>query len=164
MIKKILAAALAAVALSAHAAEPNPFYVGADLGATKMERWSSANESSYGLFAGYTLNKNFAVEGGWRRLYDTSGFGWSRGDQTSLSLIGSVPLAGDLSIYGRLGASHVQTKYTYSDGGGFHTDMTRPVYGVGLNYKLNEKVSTRLELQRPGDDMTNLSAGVSFAF
>jgi hypothetical protein len=25
-------------------------------------------------------------------------------------------------------------------------------------------VSTRLELQRPGDDMTNLSAGVSFAF
>jgi len=164
MIKKIIAAALATVALSAHAAEPNPFYVGADLGATKMERWSDANESSFGAFAGYTFNKNFAVEAGWRRLYDTSGFGRSRGDQTSLSVIGSVPLAGDLSIYGRLGASHLQTKYTYSDGGGSHADMTRAVYGVGLNYKLNEKVSARLELQRPGDDMTNLSAGVSFGF
>jgi OOP family OmpA-OmpF porin len=164
MIKKIIAAALATVALSAHAAEPNPFYVGADLGATKMERWSDAKESSYGMFAGYTINQNFAVEAGWRRLYDNSGFGWSRGDQTSLSLIGSVPLVDKLSIYGRLGASHLQTKYTDSSGGGFHADMTRTLYGVGLNYKFNEKVSARLEVQRPGDDMTNMSAGVSFAF
>jgi OOP family OmpA-OmpF porin len=164
MIKKIIAAALATVALSAHAAEPNPFYVGADLGATKMERWSDAKESSYGVFAGYTFNQNFAVEAGWRRLYDNSGFGWSRGDQTSLSLIGSVPLADKLSIYGRLGASYLEKKYSYSDGGGFNDHTTGAVYGVGLNYKFNEKVSARIVVQRPGEDMTNMSAGVSFAF
>jgi OOP family OmpA-OmpF porin len=164
MIKQIVAAALAAIALSAHAAEPNPFYVGVDLGATKMERWSDAKESSYGVYAGYTLNQNFAVEAGWRRLYDMSGRGWSRGDQTSLSLIGSVPLASKLSIYGRLGASYLDKKYTYVDGGGFNSHTTGAVYGVGLSYKFNEKVSARMELQRPGEDMTNMSVGVGYAF
>lgn len=164
MIKHIFAAALAAVALSAHAAEPNPFYAGVDLGATKLGSWSAQNESSYGVFAGYNINQNFAVEAGWRRLYDAKGMGWSRGDQTSLSLIGSVPLADKLSIYGRLGASYLDSKYSYLDGGGFHSTTTTAAYGVGLAYKFNEKVSARMELQRPGDHMTNLSTGISFGF
>jgi hypothetical protein len=38
------------------------------------------------------------------------------------------------------------------------------MYGLGATYKLTDDVSARLEVQRPGRDMSNYSAGISYAF
>jgi OOP family OmpA-OmpF porin len=164
MIKQIIAAAaLAAVAASSHAGEPGSFYGGADVGITKLD-WGDHTQTSYGAFLGYNLNKNFAVEANYRRLYayDIYGFG-HKGDQAGLSLIASQPLTESLSLYGRVGVSRLTD--TYSSGGYKFTDhATRIMPGVGLSYKLTEKVSARVEVQRPGRDLTNLSTGISYSF
>jgi OOP family OmpA-OmpF porin len=178
MIKHIIAtAALAGIAAMANAQQlaaapfsaPGGFYVGADAGSTKLTGAADGNRTSYGAFAGYTLNPNFAVEAGFGRLYDWSGYGASeRGNQASLSLLGSVPLAGNLSLYGRLGVNQISMRgeIPTTNGGKyvFKDDTTRALLGVGLNYKLTEKVSARVEVQRPGLDLTNYKAGVSYAF
>ncbi|GAB3455298.1 hypothetical protein GCM10027321_07520 [Massilia terrae] len=177
MIKHIIAtAALAGIAALANAAEPAaaPFsapgamYIGGDVGATKLTGAADGNRTSYSAFAGYTLNPNFAVEAGFGRLYDWSGYGASeRGNQASLSLLGSVPVTSQLSIYGRLGVNQISMRGEVPTGNGmysFKDDTTRALLGVGANYKLTEKVSARIEVQRPGLDLTNYKAGISYAF
>lgn len=179
MIKHIIAtAALAGIAALANAAEPvaaAPFsapgsmYIGADIGSTKLTGATDGNRTSYGGFVGYTLNPNFAVEAGFGRLYDWSAWGaHERANQASLSLLGSIPVAANLSLYGRLGVNQISmrgeiptttnSKYVFKD------DTTRALLGVGANYKLTEKVSARVEVQRPGLDLTNYKAAVSYAF
>lgn len=179
MIKHIIAtAALAGIAAIANAAEPvaaAPFsapgavYAGADLGTTQLHGAADGHRTSYGGFLGYTLNPNFAVEAGFGRLYDWSGWGaHERANQASVSVLGSVPVASNLSLYGRLGVNQISMRgeIPTTNGGKyvFKDDTTRALLGIGLNYKLNEKVSARVEVQRPGLDLTNYKAGVSYAF
>jgi OOP family OmpA-OmpF porin len=164
MIKKIIAAAaLAFVAASSQAAEPGSFYGGADLGVT-MHGSRDYTQTSYGAFLGYNINKNFAVEANYRRLYaqDIYGYG-SKEDQAGLSLIASQPLTESLSVYGRVGVNRLTD--TFTDGASKYTGhATHLLAGVGLGYKLTEKVSARVEVQRPDGHLTNLSTGISYSF
>lgn len=164
MIKHIIAAAaLAAVAASSQAGEPGTMYGGADLGVTRLGP-GDHSQTSYGAFLGYNLNKNFALEANYRRLYSMNVYGYgSKGDQAALSLIASQPLTESLSLYGRIGVSRL--KETFTDGPNKYTnDSTRLLPGFGLSYKITEKVQARVEVQRPGRDLTNVSTGVSYAF
>lgn len=170
MINKLLAAAaLALVAVSSQAAEPvssqaaeSPLYGGVDMGITRLD--GAHTQTSYGTFLGYNLNKNFAVEANYRRLYslDINGYG-HKNDQLGLSVIGSLPVTDTLSVYGRVGVNRLTETWT---GGGYkHTDhVTRAVPGIGVSYKLTEKVSARMEVQRPGMHLTNVSTGISYSF
>lgn len=164
MFKKFAAiAALIAVSSSAFAVEPGALYVGVDLGKTKVDDWSK-RETSAGIFAGYTFHPNFAAELSYRRLGDATVEGIDvKGDQTALSLIGSIPLANKFSVYGRLGYNHVEAE---ASAGGFKlSDSTsRAVYGVGLGYAFTPAISGRVEVQKPTSDITNVSAGVVFKF
>ncbi|GAB3426487.1 porin family protein [Massilia solisilvae] len=176
MIKQFIAATmLAGLGLSAasYAAEPvtNPFYAGVEAGVTKNDDYSNTR-SSYGAYLGYNVNQNFAVEAGARRLssYDDP---WRslRSDQYSLSVIGSLPVNEKLSVFGRVGASHIVNKVSFKAVGQpgvpdfqLRDEDTHLLLGVGASYKLTEKVSARLELQRPQSGVKNLSAGVHYAF
>jgi OOP family OmpA-OmpF porin len=178
MIKQLIAAAaLAGVAAVSHAAEPAsaaPFsapgtgYIGFDLGATQLHGAADGHRSSYGGFLGYTFNSNFAAEFGVHHLYDWSAPGANeRGTSGSVSVLGSVPVSQNLSLYGRLGVNMIKMHGDVQvNGVKFSADerTTRGLYGVGLNYKLSENVSARVEVQRPGLDLTNYSAGISYAF
>jgi hypothetical protein len=180
MIKQLIAATVLAASANCHAAEPatppdvtHHFYVGLDAGATKVVFTNDSTRGSYGAFAGYAVNSNLAVEVAARRLYQWSGWVGAREStgQASLSLIGSLPLTSKLGVYGRVGVNQLRTsaegmaliqgdlkKVSYK----YHT--TPGMYGLGATYKLTDDVSARLEVQRPGRDMSNYSAGISYAF
>ena len=98
MFMKIAAAAALLVASSAgFAAEPGSFYAGADVGRTRITD-VDGRDTSFGGFVGYNFHPNFAVELGQRRLFERD-YRWGneganlRADQTSLSLVGSLPVA-----------------------------------------------------------------------
>lgn len=168
MFKKIAAAASLIIASSAaFAAQPNTFYAGADIGRTRIDDMSG-RDTSVGAFAGYNFHQNFAVEGGYRRLADKdyrfSGVDTNvRADQLALSVVGSLPVAERLSIYGRLGLNRLEVK---GSAGGFSAkeSETKALYGVGLGYAFTPAVSARLEVQKPASDATNVSAGVAVQF
>lgn len=173
MFKKIAAAAaLLAVSSAALAGQPNTFYAGADVGKTKVEDFSK-RDTSVGGFVGYNFHQNFAVEAGYRRLADhdiyvgTPGTGFADGkaklDQAQLSLVGSLPLDQNFSVYGRLGVNRLEAKVS-SAGYSVKDSTTKALYGVGLSYAFTPAVSARLEVQKPASDATNLSAGVAFQF
>ncbi len=163
MFKKIaVAAALALIASSASAQVAPKFYVGADVGSTKIE--GIDREASYGAFVGYQFNTNFAVEGGYRRLadFDMDGVNVTV-DQRAVSLIGSLPLNNGFGVFARLGYNDLKAKASISR---FSSSQSTDgaLVGVGATYAFAPNISGRAEIQRPSDDSTNFSVGVSFGF
>lgn len=168
MFMKIAAAAALLVASSAgFAAEPDSFYAGADVGRTRITD-VDGRDTSFGGFVGYNFHPNFAVELGQRRLFERD-YRWGneganlRADQTSLSLVGSLPVAEGLSVYGRLGAARIQERF--STGGFTNKDSTtKALYGIGLSYAITPAIAARVEVQKISQQATNLSTGLSFQF
>lgn len=162
MFKKIAAAAALLVASTAtFAADPNTFYAGADLGKTRID---GHKETSYGAFAGYNVTKNFAVEAGYRRLGEDDSHGYkASGDAWTVSGIASMPVGESFSVFGRLGVSAVEGKVRYGDFKDSNT-TTRALIGAGVGYAFTPKVAGRVEFQKTGSGIRNLSAGVAYQF
>jgi len=156
MIKQITAAALLAVtSFAASAAEPTNFYVGGDVGSSKSSTLDSS-KTSVGIFGGYTFNENFAIEGGYRRLGKWDDL---KVNQLALSVLGSVPVADQVAVYGRLGYNRVEEKYN----GGKDTE-NKALYGIGVSYAITKEISARVEWQRPVSHSHNISVGVAYHF
>ncbi|KQZ39800.1 outer membrane beta-barrel protein [Duganella sp. Root1480D1] len=158
MIKQITAATLMAVAsFAASAAEPS-FYVGGDVGTSKPKDVKS--ETSYGVFGGYKFNDNFAIEAGLRRLGNWKEDGIDdKVNQFSLSAIGSLPVADQLSVYGRLGYNRVEEKFE-----GEKESRNKALFGLGVSYQITKEISARVEWQRPVSHSRNISVGVAYHF
>jgi OmpA-OmpF porin, OOP family len=167
VFKKIaLAATFAILSSTALAAEQAStyWYGGADIGTSKLDDFDE-RKGGFGVFLGYQFNKHLGVEGTYRRLADFDyGSGTVKADQTGISAIGTLPLNGGFSIYGRLGFNRVELNVRaaggYRDGDSDH----KALYGAGVAYQFSDDISGRLEVQRPYTDVTNLSAGISFRF
>jgi OOP family OmpA-OmpF porin len=172
MFKKIAAAtALILASSAALAAQPGSFYAGADSGRTKVKDFSE-RDTGYGGFVGYNFHQNFAVEAGVRRLVDNEVLfgspssyvvGNERVNQAHLSVVGSVPVADRLSVYGRLGVNRLDTKVS-GPGFSYKRGTNKALYGAGLSYALTPAVSARVEVQKPSSDATTVNAGVAFQF
>ncbi|MEW6763678.1 MAG: porin family protein [Pseudomonadota bacterium] len=165
MFKKIAtAAALLIVSSAAFAGQPDSFYAGVDAGATRASNAWDGSKTSYGVFAGYKLNESFAVEAGYRRLAKHKAYN-ARGtvDQTAVSLVASMPVGESFSVFGRAGVSVTDEEVRYT-GGRYDNSPTRAVIGVGAGYAFTPKIKGRVEFQKTGSDIRNLSAGVSYQF
>jgi OOP family OmpA-OmpF porin len=160
MLKKIVAAAaLAVMASSSFAGTPGTVYGGLDLGSTKVDGFGG-RETSAGGFVGYNFHQNFALEGGYRRLasYEVAGEDLTL-DQTSLSVVGALPLNQGFNVYGRLGYNYLKADSKFGSG-----NDSGVLYGVGLGYNFTPTVAGRVEVQKPSSDSTNVSVGVAFQF
>lgn len=168
MLKNIaVAAALVIASSAAMAADAPGFYVGGDVGTTKMEDVSD-RETGYGVFGGYQINKFVGVEVGVRRLADIKEEGvYGHFNQLTVSAVGSYPVGAGFSLIGRLGFSRV-TSNASVDVGPYRVHVrdhaNRGLYGIGVAYSITPAISARLEVTKPMSDLTNLSAGVSYKF
>lgn len=164
MFKKIaIAAALAAASSVAFAAAPTPFYAGVDVSSTKVSGFD--DKAGYGAFIGYNINQNVAVEGGYHRLVD-SDFGTGADytlDQMDVSLIGSVPLSGGFSMFGRIGYNRIDGEEKFN-GVKTKEHSNNALYGIGMGYAFTPVINGRLEVQKPDSDVTKIVAGVAFSF
>lgn len=159
MIKQITAAVLlAATSFAASAAEPTNFYAGGDIGSSKFE--DAGHKTSFGAFAGYTFNENFAIEAGFRRLGKWNIEGSDvKANQLAISVLGSVPVADQVSVYGRLGYNRVESKWDDQK-----DTQNKALFGVGVSYAITKEVSARIEWQRPVSHSHNISVGVAYHF
>jgi len=122
-------------------------------------------DNGYKLFAGYQLNDNFALEGGY---FDLGQFG-SRAvkDQVgalktrtktkgfNFDLVGSLPMTEKLSAFARAGVHYSEVKDRFQGSGGvIVTDRHRRnrdvnfKWGGGLQYDFTQKFGMRLEAER----------------
>lgn len=192
MMKKILFAMIASVTAVAgmSAAHAEGAYVG---GGVTVNRYnfdvpgatSAANHSGYQaggkIFAGYDIDKTWAVEGGYADFgskdynYITStGNGGVKSDSHGYYLAGkaTMPVSEKLGVFGKLGVARVNNSLS---GTGLSTGITGEnktgVYAsVGAQYAINEKVSLTAEVEHfgksadQGHKATGLALGARYNF
>lgn len=156
-------------------------YVGADLGTSIANRHvagidgalrnqgipitsgnSDKQETTHGLTVGYRINPYLAVEGGYVNLgnmgyQSNTNTGAVVGNVKSQGLtaaaVGILPIARDVSVYGKLGVIDARTDLRASGSNGIATTNTReysvtPLLGLGASYDITPKVSTQVEWNR----------------
>jgi OOP family OmpA-OmpF porin len=186
-MKKILFATLIAAAMAAPAVHANQSaYVGLAFGAGKGElaisdgtmTLTSKNSSlPWNGYAGYAFHPNFAVEGG------VTFFGEYKFDAPVTALFGvfhasvkgSMNLNEKWLLTGKVGlARHRLTVDVPHESGtdtfAFHT--TRPLLGIGTEYRFTDRFSATLELNDYGTSkkpemriqVRNLEAGIKYRF
>ena len=133
MFKKILLAACLVLGSSSAFAQDEGVYVGFDVGNTRSDNFLD-NYGSMGAFAGYQFNPQFSVELAHRRLLSFNFFGVDVDmKQTSLSGLGSINVAKDFDVYGRLGYNKLSATASYWGNGSKESDSGILV-GVGAAY------------------------------
>ncbi|MGH8692494.1 MAG: outer membrane beta-barrel protein, partial [Burkholderiales bacterium] len=141
MIKQWLVAALGAVAMTlsagALAQQTSGWYFGADLG---QADFGSEDDVAVKVLGGYQITRTFGAEAGYGLLFDE---GSTEVRALELVAVGSFPLTGQLSIFGKLGLANVDVET-----GGGSDDSTELTYGVGVQYDLSSKLGIRGQWQR----------------
>ncbi|WGG50367.1 outer membrane beta-barrel protein [Rugamonas sp. DEMB1] len=171
-MKKILFALIAsATALTgvAQAADAGTAYVGAGLVGSRYKfdvpNSSSTDDRSGSkvsgkLFAGYNLDKNWAVEGGYTDFgkntynYTKNGVtGKIESKSNSLYLAGkySQPINEQFAVFGKLGVARNSNKINGNKG-----DKTGLYASVGGEYAINKNVSLSLEYEHYGKNESDL--------
>ena len=202
MKKTAIALAISGLALASvaqAAPQANTFYAGAKAGwasfhdgFTQFEEEGlgyNRNSVTYGVFGGYQITDNFAVELG----YDDFGRAKLREEGQTifkhsnhgahLSLQASYPIITDLDVYARVGAALVRSDYKgYGEDAGerAHKLQTSAVFAGGLEYAILPSLALRVEYQwlnnvgrindaegnridyRP--DIGSVTAGLSYRF
>jgi OOP family OmpA-OmpF porin len=164
----ILAITASAFALPASAQMRTPSmsaaYIGLGIGQSKAKDACTGfagaglscddKDTALKLFGGYQVNRNFAGEFGYTKLGKSKFSGPGGSDEISsnvweLSAIGAWPVMDQLSIFGRLGGYHGETKLSGVDNGKkTTTDLT---FGFGVQYDFNRNLGLRGEWQRYKD-------------
>lgn len=170
---------LAFVSVAQAAPQANTFYAGAKAGwasfhndvkqfdniysgdtySTTPKFGVHRNSVTYGVFGGYQITDNFAVEAGYDFYGQLKGH---QGDSVrarhtahglNLSLKASYPVAyvDGLDVYGRLGAALIRSDYTQHDDGvktaSEHKLKVSPVFAAGVEYAILPELAARLEYQ-----------------
>lgn len=142
------------------------FYVGAGIGRAEQRGFCTGlacdtKDFSWNIFAGYQVNRHFAVELGYADFgkATVSGFfppGLTPGavstETTAVELLGiaAVPLTDSFSFYAKAGFFHYDSDGTGTGGAlaSASDKGTEITFGVGAEYHINRSIGARLEWQR----------------
>ena len=152
----------AAFALPAAAQGMSAVYIGGGLGQSKFKGACDGvsgtgvtcddKDTSFKIFGGYQLNRNFAGELGYTDLgkakfTDPTGSTELKATAWELSAVGSWPLADAFSIFGRLGGYWGEGKLSGSGASGSKT-TANVTFGLGAQYDFMRNFGVRGEWQR----------------
>ena len=160
-------AGLAAATVAQAAPQADTFYAGAKAGWASVHhglnqfkdepgQTVSRNSEAYGVFGGYQITDNLAVEAGYeyfgRAKAKTNGEQYFRhtAHGTTLALKGSYPVLADLDVYGRVGAALIRSDYKVTDGSDvykYHNLKVSPVFAAGVEYAILPELALRAEYQ-----------------
>ena len=160
-------AGLAAATVAQAAPQANTFYAGAKAGWASVHhdlnqfkgkpgQTVSRNSEAYGVFGGYQITDNLAVEAGYeyfgRAKTKTNGEQYFRhtAHGTTLALKGSYPVLADLDVYGRVGAALIRSDYKFTDDSEvkkYHNLKVSPVFAAGVEYAILPELALRAEYQ-----------------
>ncbi|MFZ6676312.1 outer membrane beta-barrel protein [Undibacterium sp. Tian12W] len=194
-MKRIFCLSLIFAATLSNASHAQDVYVGAAVGrsyssslnfndaGTQNDFSSKDKAMPLKIFVGYEANQNLGVELGYKNFGSATidpvpGSGstvTTRANAWYVAAKGSMSLAEDLSLFGKLGVTHMNTHFT---GAGelralsASTDKAGLYAAVGTAYQLTKNLALTLELESFGIakeknmkfNMNGLSAGIQYRF
>lgn len=184
MKSRLMGIALLSV-LSAPALAAQPYYFGVDLGTSSLSN-ASGTLTSGGTTYSYTfpnpgnvrfsfgshLSEQFGLEVGYTifgdSIVDFGGGSKLTGSASSFQFagIGTLPVNETISAYGKLGMASnkidVKSEGSLFTGATVSQSKSNLFYGIGLQYKVNDRMSVRGEFTDYGDASSgNTPLGVS---
>jgi OOP family OmpA-OmpF porin len=154
-MKKLLLALLAtsAVAGAAQAQTTTPHaYIGVGA-ATADNQTTDSYKTGAKVYGGYQVDQNWGVEAGYTDFgKENNGAGNVKGSGTYVAGKYTIPLADRFSGYGKLGVAYNERKFDNGLGTRVNDYDTGLYGGVGVEYKLNEKLAVNAEYERYGKD------------
>lgn len=143
------------------------FYVGLGVGRAEAKDFCTsfggacdAKDVTWNIFAGYQINRYFAVELGYNNFGDATTSGFTGGgapatltaETTAIELVGvaTVPLTDAFSLYAKAGVYRSDTDLngTGAAVGAASDKETGGTFGLGAQYNINRNFAARLEWQR----------------
>jgi OOP family OmpA-OmpF porin len=188
--KTAAAGLLAAVSLlapcivAAQAQPGNGYYFGGSIGQMDVGgdcvpgfACDTHKDTSWKIFAGYTFNRNFALEltyGDWGEIsvstsalgipFNVTGEIWSFG----AAVLGMLPLGGErFALLGKLGVVYTEQKFTSSLPGvpGGAEDGNELHFGFGALFHITPALAVRGEWERLEDSEVDImSVGIQYRF
>lgn len=184
--KKIALAAavgIAGVAASsvtmAQAMPDRGWYVGGSLGQMEADGDCGAGftcdlkDTSWKIFGGYRINRNFAAEGfwgEWGEISVRSGAVTATGEIRTFGIagLGILPLGQQFELFGKLGLGSTKQKVSASGPGVTITDRdtgSELLYGFGATYNFSRNFGVRAEWERLNDSEVDImSIGLEYRF
>lgn len=189
-MKKLFACLIAAAIITpcAQAQETSPYYAGLTVSKSGQTRAfdrtgtlvSADGRVGVKAFAGYNFTPSLALEAGYAdygsHVLKNTGPGISGDATVDTSLFylagkGTYMFGERFGAFAKLGVAH--TRFDQDGLGAPDVTMTRPMFGVGLQYKISEQVALTLEVDSYGTkriapnkyySMRKLEAGLKFSF
>lgn len=164
MKKKMFAIVMLSVLTSSAMAEG--FYGALDVGRSKAQDMCSAanfggnsscstTATGFKIGGGYNFTRNFGVEinyGDLGNVNPVSSPGYSQSTKATTlqaAVTGSLAVANDFSLIGRLGFSQTKFKQTWTTGASSATD-TNFAYGIGVQYDFSKNLAVRAQYEDLG--------------
>jgi len=134
--------------------------------ATSAVTGKDDSDTGYKVFAGYQFNRNFAVEGGYFDLGRSkftavatgpagSLIGTTKPRGVNLDAVGILPIGGNFSAIGRVGALYSESDDAFTGTGNVAVVDPNPgkrdanfKFGAGLQYDFTKSVGLRGEIER----------------
>lgn len=145
---KLIGSILLTLGMTGTALAETDFYAGASIGQATIDgcdglKKCDDEDTSWKIFGGWEMNRNFAIEAAWVDLGEVSG---SMGGSVVSAEIdgwviagkGMLPLGEQFSVFGKLGA----IMWDIEGGGvasGMDDDGTDLVYGLGAQYMFTDR-------------------------
>lgn len=139
------------------------FYVGAKLVNASYDADASGvslddSDTSFGIFGGYSLSQNIAVQLGYQDFGEvdiTGANGTSEADAFELSLIGSVNASEAVELFAEVGLDAWDATVT-SSGVSADDDGTDLYFGLGVSFSVNDSIDLFADYQFHSLDDTDI--------
>ncbi|TWI01860.1 opacity protein-like surface antigen [Luteimonas cucumeris] len=151
--RALLVIVLGAAVFGAQAADEPGFYLGAGVGQSFVDEAAYDDEdTAFSAFGGYQFNRYFGIEAGYADFGKLQASGAGRALEANaayLTAVGTVPFTEQFSGYAKAGFQRwdldnaIPSLTRSSDDSG-----SDPTYGLGLQYRFNDKVALRGEYSR----------------
>lgn len=149
--RTLLAAVLGAAAFGAQAAEAPGFYIGAGAGQSFVDEGDYDDEdTAFSVFGGYQFNRYFGLETGYVDFGELEPTGAGRSLEANsvyLTAVGTVPFTENFSGYAKAGFQRWDLDTTIP-GLADDDSGSDPTYGLGLQYRFNDRFALRGEYSR----------------
>lgn len=148
----VLALAFGTLSLRAQAAEPTGFYAGAGVGQSIVdESFADDEDVGYQVFGGYQFTPYFGLEAAYTDFGEVDlrdNLGELEADTWSLVAVGTLPFTDKFSGYAKAGFHSWDAEMNAPGIGRVDDDGTDPTYGLGLQYRFNDRLALRGEYSR----------------
>lgn len=173
-MKKIAAALLLSTAVAAPVfAADNGFYAGVTLGRSNTGTivpgtvMTKSKDTVLGVLGGYQFTKNLGAEAFYTGAGKFAGTnagtpGSGKTDAYGIDAVGTMPLSGAFSLYGKLGYARAKTSASSAPAGLTGATRSAVTYGLGGVYNVNQSVGIRFGWDRYGAAVNNAAVKSNF--